>query len=79
MIIKLKRTSQISGDPFGLLKFVVNRENQEILGVHLFINGADSLSGEASLIVANKLTLEECGKYDSSASFPDRSLRNFGT
>ena len=56
---KVEAASQISGDPFGFLKFVVNRQNQEILGVHLFINGADSLSGEASLIVANKLTLED--------------------
>jgi len=55
----VEAASQISGDTFGLLKFVVNRENQEILGVHLFINGADSLSGEASLIIANKLTLRD--------------------
>ena len=54
---KVEAASQISGDTFGLLKFVVNRQNQVILGVHLFINGASSLSGEASLIVANKLTL----------------------
>jgi dihydrolipoamide dehydrogenase len=54
---KVDATSQISGDTFGFLKYVVNRHNREILGVHLFINGAASLSGEASMIVANKLTL----------------------
>ncbi len=54
---KVDAMSQISGDTFGFLKFVVNRQNQEILGVHLFINGAASLIGEASLIVSNKLTL----------------------
>ncbi len=54
---KVDAMSQISGDTFGFLKFVVNKHNQEILGVHLFINGAASLSGEASLIVSNKLTL----------------------
>ena len=54
----VEAASQISGDTFGRLKFIVNRQNQEILGVHLFINGADSLSGEASLIIANKLTLK---------------------
>ena len=50
-------STQINGDTFGFLKFVVNRDNQEILGVHVFINGAASLSGEASLIVSQKLTL----------------------
>jgi dihydrolipoyl dehydrogenase len=50
-------TSQISGDTFGFMKYVVNRHTREILGVHLFINGAASLSGEASMIVSNKLTL----------------------
>ena len=54
---KVDATSQISGDTFGLLKFVVNRHNRQILGVHVFINGAASLSGEASLIVSNRLTL----------------------
>jgi dihydrolipoamide dehydrogenase len=49
--------AQISGDTFGFLKFIVNKSNQEILGVHIFINGAASLSGEAALIVSRKLTL----------------------
>ena len=54
---KVDATSQISGDTFGFLKYVVNRHNREILGAHLFINGAASLIGEASMIVSNKLTL----------------------
>ncbi len=56
---KVDAMSQISGDIFGFLKFVVNKQNQEILGVHLFINGAASLSGEASLIVSGKMTLSD--------------------
>jgi dihydrolipoamide dehydrogenase len=54
---KVDAMSQINGDSFGFLKFVVNRDNLEVLGVHLFINGAASLSGEASLIVSGKMTL----------------------
>ena len=54
---KVDAATQINGDTFGFLKFVVNKDNQEILGVHIFINGAASLSGEASLIVSQKLTL----------------------
>jgi dihydrolipoamide dehydrogenase len=56
---KVDATSQISGDTFGFLKYVVNRTTREILGVHLIINGAASLSGEASMIVSNKLTLTD--------------------
>ncbi len=54
---KVDAMAQINGDTFGFLKFVVNKHNQEILGVHIFINGAASLSGEAALIVSGKLTL----------------------
>ena len=62
---KVDATAQISGDEFGFLKFIVNRHTQEILGVHIFINGAASLSGEASLIVSKKLTLKDvaCAIY----------------
>ena len=56
---KVDAMSQISGDMFGFLKIIVNRDNHEILGVHLFINGAASLSGEASLIVSRKMTLTD--------------------
>ncbi|MGC9152069.1 MAG: dihydrolipoyl dehydrogenase family protein [Microbacter sp.] len=59
---KVDAMAQINGDTFGFLKFVVNRHNQEILGVHLFINGAASLSGEASLIVSKKLTLMDVAR-----------------
>ena len=59
---KMDAMAQINGDTFGFLKFVVNRHNQEILGVHLFINGAASLSGEASLIVSKKLTLMDVAR-----------------
>jgi len=54
--------AQISGDTSGVLKFVVNRQNKQILGVHLFLNGAASLSGEASLIVSQKLTLMDLAR-----------------
>lgn len=54
---KADAMAQISGDTHGFLKFIVNKQSQEILGVHIFINGAASLSGEAALIVSQKLTL----------------------
>lgn len=54
--------AQISGDTYGQLKFIVNRHNQEILGVHILINGAAALSGEAALIVSKRMTLTEVGR-----------------
>jgi dihydrolipoamide dehydrogenase len=54
--------AQISGDTYGRLKFIVNRHNQEILGVHIFLNGAASLSGEATLIVSKRMTLTEVAR-----------------
>lgn len=73
---KAEATSQISGDLFGFLKFVVNGDNQEILGVHLFINGADSLIGEAALIVSGRMTLRDV----ANAIHPHPTLTEaFGT
>ncbi|MGC9151257.1 MAG: dihydrolipoyl dehydrogenase family protein [Microbacter sp.] len=54
--------AQISGDTYGSLKFIVNRHNQEILGVHIYLNGAASLSGEADLIVSKRMTLTEVAR-----------------
>ena len=51
--------AQIFDTDFGFLKFVVDKKNNQIIGVHIITEGASSLIGEASLIVANKLTLEQ--------------------
>ncbi len=51
--------AQISGNPIGLLKFVVDKKTRQIVGVHIFIQGAASIIGEAALIVSSKLTLQD--------------------
>ncbi len=56
---EIDATAQISGDPFGLLKFVVDKKTQQIIGVHIFTQGAASIIGEAALIVSGKLTLQD--------------------
>ncbi len=56
---KIDARAQIFDTNFGFLKFVVNQYNNRIIGVHIITEGASSLVGEASLIVANKLTLEQ--------------------
>jgi dihydrolipoamide dehydrogenase len=51
--------AQVANAPFGFLKYVVNKENLEIIGINICNNVAASLAGEAALIVANKLTLKD--------------------
>ena len=59
---KIDAASQVRNEPFGYLKFVVDRKTLRVLGIHIFVNGASSLIGEATLIVANKLTLKDISK-----------------
>jgi dihydrolipoamide dehydrogenase len=56
---EIDAAAQISGNPFGLLKFVVDKKNRQIIGVHIFTQGAASIIGEAALIVSRKLTLQD--------------------
>ncbi len=51
--------AQVRNNPMGYLKFVVDKKTLEILGVHIFGASASSIVGEASLIVANRLTLKD--------------------
>jgi dihydrolipoamide dehydrogenase len=51
--------AQVANAPFGYLKYVVNKKNLEIIGINICNNNAASLAGEAALIVANKLTLND--------------------
>jgi len=49
--------SQIEGFDSGQLKYVVDKKNHVILGISIMTNDANAIAGEAALIVANKLTL----------------------
>ena len=50
--------SQIENEDFGYLKFIVDKKSLQIVGISIFHNEANMLGGEASLIVARKLTLK---------------------
>ncbi len=56
---EIDAAAQISGNPFGALKFVVDKKTRQIIGVHIFTRGASSIIGEAALIVSGKLTLQD--------------------
>jgi dihydrolipoamide dehydrogenase len=51
--------SQIEDEDFGYLKFVVEKSSLQIIGISILHNEANSLGGEAALIVAQKMTLKE--------------------
>ncbi|NNM53299.1 MAG: NAD(P)/FAD-dependent oxidoreductase [Spirochaetales bacterium] len=59
---KIDATSQINEDLFGFMKYIVEKKTKKILGIHLFLNGAAQLSGEASIIVAQQMTLPEVAR-----------------
>ncbi len=56
---KIDAVTQINGDPFGYLKFVVDRRTSVIIGVHIFVKDAGSIVGEGALIVSGGLTLHD--------------------
>ena len=51
--------AQVHGIASGILKFVVDKRTNIILGVQAIVPGADLIAGEAALIVAQKLTLQD--------------------
>lgn len=51
--------AQISGDPFGRLRLVWRRDDQRIVGVHVLVEGAADLMGEAALAVRLGLTVDQ--------------------
>lgn len=50
--------SQIQQEDYGYLKFIVNAKDNTIIGISALHEEAHTMGGEASLIVANKLTLK---------------------
>jgi len=56
---KIDAAAQVRNAPFGYLKYVINKKNLQIIGIHICHSNASSLAGEAALIVANRLTLKE--------------------
>ena len=51
--------SQIDNEALGFLKFIVDKKTLRIIGVNIITPNAQSISGEASLIVANKINLKD--------------------
>lgn len=56
---RIDAAAQITGHPSGYLKFIVDKKTLRILGVHIFVEGANSIAGEAALIVSKKMTVHD--------------------
>jgi len=51
--------SQINNEDYGFMKFVVDKKNLEILGITIATPDAQSISGEAAVIISKRVTLKE--------------------
>ena len=60
--VLLDAIAQIQGHEAGFAKLVVEEKSCRIVGVHLLMEHADALIGEAALMVACELTLDQLAK-----------------
>jgi len=51
--------AMITGETQGMIKLVADKKSRRIVGVHLLADHADTLIGEAVMMVANSLTLDQ--------------------
>jgi len=54
--------AMINHETHGMIKIVADKASQRIIGVHLLADHADTLIGEATLMVSAGLTLEQVGE-----------------
>lgn len=54
--------AMITNEQHGLIKIVADKESQRIIGVHLLADHADTLIGEAVMMVSGEMTLEQVGR-----------------
>ncbi|MCW8826535.1 MAG: pyruvate dehydrogenase, partial [Gammaproteobacteria bacterium] len=51
--------AMIANELHGLIKIVADKESQRIVGVHLLADHADTLIGEAVMMVSAEMTLKQ--------------------
>lgn len=54
--------AMITGETLGLIKLVADKKSHQIIGVHMLADHADTLIGEAVMMVSANLTLEQVGQ-----------------
>jgi len=59
--INIDAKAMINNEQHGMIKLVADKQTQRIIGVHLLADHADTLIGEAVLMVSAGMTLEQVG------------------
>ena len=59
MPMSIDAKAMITGETAGLIKLVVDRASERIIGVHYLADHADTLVGEGVMMVAGSMTLEQ--------------------
>jgi dihydrolipoamide dehydrogenase len=59
MPMELDAKAMITGETQGLIKMVVDRQSHRVVGVHFLCDHADSLIGEAVMMVAGNMNLQQ--------------------
>ena len=54
--------AMINNEQHGMIKIVADKKTQRIIGVHLLADHADTLIGEAVMMVSGNMTLEQVGQ-----------------
>ena len=54
--------AMITGETQGLIKLVADKKSHQIIGVHMLADHADTLIGEAVMMVSANMTLEQAGQ-----------------
>jgi len=58
-LVKIDAQAMIKGEDAGLIKLVVDKGSRAIIGVHLLADHADTLIGEAVMMVTARLTVDQ--------------------
>jgi len=59
MPMSIDAKAMITNETLGMIKIVVDKANQRVIGVHFLADHADTLIGEAVMMVTAKMTLEQ--------------------
>ncbi|ABA58569.1 Pyruvate/2-oxoglutarate dehydrogenase complex dihydrolipoamide dehydrogenase (E3) component-like enzyme [Nitrosococcus oceani ATCC 19707] len=62
MPIRIDAKAMISNETEGLIKIVADKDSHRIIGVHFLADHADTLIGEAVMMVAGNMTLEQVAR-----------------
>jgi dihydrolipoamide dehydrogenase len=57
--LSIDARAMINNEKHGLIKIVADKQSQRIVGVHLLADHADTLIGEAVMMVSGEMTLEQ--------------------